>query len=163
PLGKSPFAAPLQVDMGVHKIRVTKPGFLDFATAPELPGGQPFHIFATMVPERHEGGLRVLAGPAEVIQIVRGESSGGSLERTLLGLLCAGVLAASCGSDEAKPRGQLMLAITTDLAIDKDMNQVHVEVTDQNGLVVDSSDRDIIPTGEDALPGTLALVPPNAG
>jgi len=56
-----------------------------------------------------------------------------------------------------------MLAITTDLAIDKDMNQVHVEVRDKDGLVLDSSDRDIIPTGDDALPGTLALVPPNSG
>lgn len=83
--------------------------------------------------------------------------------RTLLALTCAGVFAASCSSDDVKPRGQLMLAITTDLAIDKDMNQVHIEVTDQNGLVVDSSDRDIIPTGDDALPGTLALVPPNSG
>ncbi|HEX2673204.1 MAG TPA: hypothetical protein VHM25_20125 [Polyangiaceae bacterium] len=83
--------------------------------------------------------------------------------RSLLALTCAGVFAASCDSDVVKPRGQLMLAITTDLAIDKDMNQVHIEVTDQNGLVVDSSDRDIIPTGDDALPGTLALVPPDSG
>ena len=87
----------------------------------------------------------------------------GTRKRSLLLLGCVLAFGASCSSDETKPRGQLMLAITTDLSIDKDMNQVHVEVTDENGLVVDSSDRDIIPTGEDALPGTLALIPPNAG
>jgi hypothetical protein len=56
-----------------------------------------------------------------------------------------------------------MLAITTDLSIDEDMNQVHVEVTDANGAVRDALDRDLIPTGDDAMPGTLALVPPNSG
>jgi len=83
PLGKSPLSGPVQVDMGVHKIRVTKPGFVDFTTTPELPGGQPFHVFATMTPERHEGRLRVLAGPSEVIQVDRGVSKVGLWEGTL--------------------------------------------------------------------------------
>jgi len=95
--------------------------------------------------------------------LLASKKSRGFRKRSFLLLGCALAFGASCSSEETKPRGQLMLAITTDLSIDKDMNQVHVEVTDQNGLVVDSSDRDIIPTGEDALPGTLALVPPNSG
>src|SRR5213592_2037924 len=71
--------------------------------------------------------------------------------------------AASCSSDEIKPRGQLMLALSTDLSITHDMNQVGVEVFDLDGNPVTAVDLDIMPVGDAPLPGTLALVPTNAG
>ncbi len=84
--------------------------------------------------------------------------------RTKRAWLLGSVLAfAACSSDETKPRGQLMLAITTDLSITQDMNQVGVQVFDQNGLILSSQDLDILPAGDVAMPGTLAIVPPNAG
>jgi hypothetical protein len=71
--------------------------------------------------------------------------------------------AASCSSEEVKPRGQLMLAISTDLYITKDMNQVGVEVFGTDGSVISARDLDIIPAGDTPMPGTLAVVPPDAG
>jgi hypothetical protein len=67
--GTTPLSAPLPVDMGNHKVRVSKAGFVDFAAAFELPGGRPFSIKADLVVERHEGKLRVVAEPQDVLQI----------------------------------------------------------------------------------------------
>ena len=55
--------------MGSHKVRVSKAGFVDFATTVELPGGRPFSIAANLIVERHEGQLRVVAEPQDVLQI----------------------------------------------------------------------------------------------
>jgi hypothetical protein len=78
--------------------------------------------------------------------------------------LLGSVLAfAACTSDQTKPRGELMLAITTDLSIPHELNQVGVQVFDQNGQILRSQDLDILPAGDVAMPGTLALVPPNSG
>ena len=41
-VGTTPLGAALPVDMGSHKVRVSKAGFVDFATTVELPGGRPF-------------------------------------------------------------------------------------------------------------------------
>jgi hypothetical protein len=68
-MGTTPLAAPLPVDMGSHKVRVSKAGFLDFATAVELPGGRPFSIAADLMVEHHDGKLRVVAEPQDVLQI----------------------------------------------------------------------------------------------
>jgi PEGA domain-containing protein len=68
-VGTTPLGAALPVDMGSHKVRVSKAGFVDFATTVELPGGRPFSIAADLVVERHEGKLRVVAEPQDVLQI----------------------------------------------------------------------------------------------
>jgi hypothetical protein len=129
PLGKSPLAAPLQVDMGVHKIRVTKAGFVDFTTAPELPGGQPFHVFATMVPERHEGRLRVLAGPSEVIQIDRGVSNVGLWE----GTLPSGTHSVYVSAKGKRPH-------QTDVIVqDNNLTNLHITLEDESPLTVQKS------------------------
>jgi hypothetical protein len=68
-MGTTPLSASLPVDMGSHKVRVSKPGFTDFAATVELPGGRPFSIAADLVVEHHEGKLRVVAAPRDVVQI----------------------------------------------------------------------------------------------
>ena len=68
-VAKTPMTAPLHVDMGSHKVRVSKPGFVDAIVTQDFPGGQPLKINASLVPERHEGRLRITAAPSDVIQV----------------------------------------------------------------------------------------------
>jgi hypothetical protein len=68
-VGTSPLPGPLKVDMGVHKVRVQKAGFVDFVLSQDLPGGRTFGITAQLVVDRHEGRLRIVAGPSDAIQI----------------------------------------------------------------------------------------------
>lgn len=65
----TPMAGPIHIDMGAHKVRVAKPGFVEFAVAQDFPGGGPAQINATLAPERHEGRLRISAAPSDVIQV----------------------------------------------------------------------------------------------
>jgi hypothetical protein len=69
PVAKTPMTAPLRVDMGAHKVRVTKPGFVDVVVSQDFPGGQPLRVTASLVPEKHEGRLRIAAAPTDVIQV----------------------------------------------------------------------------------------------
>ena len=79
----------------------------------------------------------------------------------ILGLLLVGVLAGCAPA--AKPRGQLMVAVATDMSIPKNMDQVVVEVLDEQGNK-QSFDYPDKPTDlGKPMPGTLAIVPPNAG
>jgi hypothetical protein len=62
-----------------------------------------------------------------------------------------------------KERGQLMVAVATDMSIKKDMDQVSVEVLDQKGNK-QSFQYPIMPSDlGKPMPGTLAIVPPDAG
>jgi len=75
-------------------------------------------------------------------------------------------LSAAC-TDEVRPRGQLMIAITSDLAVDKDMDEVRVEVKRADGTVLPDRQIPILPTQPapfgKPLPGTIAIVPSDAG
>ncbi|HEX3851245.1 MAG TPA: hypothetical protein VHW01_09795, partial [Polyangiaceae bacterium] len=63
----------------------------------------------------------------------------------------------------AKTRGQLMIAVATDMSIPKNMDQVVVEVLDEQGNK-QSFDYPVKPSDlGKPMPGTLAIVPPNAG
>jgi hypothetical protein len=76
-------------------------------------------------------------------------------------VLCSGGLVACAPAD--KPRGQLMIGVATDMSIPKKMDQVHVEVLAIGG-VEQSFDFALMPTAlGEPMPGTLAIVPPNAG
>jgi hypothetical protein len=68
-IGKSPLAGPIQVDMGAHALRITKPGYLALATTLQIEGGKPARMNAVLVVEKHEGKLRIIADPADVIQV----------------------------------------------------------------------------------------------
>ena len=82
---------------------------------------------------------------------------------SLLGL--AG-LALSC-SDDPKPRGQLMIAITTDMSITKDLDEVRVEISRADGTKIPDRQIPILPSQPapfgKPLPGTIAIVPADAG
>ena len=76
------------------------------------------------------------------------------------------LLAAAC-SNEVQPRGQLMLAISSDMSVTKDMDEVHVEVWRADGTRLPDREIPILPSQPapfgKPLPGTLAIVPSDAG
>jgi hypothetical protein len=81
----------------------------------------------------------------------------------LVGWSLAGLgLAWGCGADP-KVRGQLMIAVSADMSIPKNMNQVVVQVLDESGF----EQKFTYPIRPENLghpmPGTLAILPPNAG
>jgi hypothetical protein len=68
---------------------------------------------------------------------------------------------------EAQPRGQLMIAIDSDMSVPKDMDEVRVEVRRADGTRLPDRQIPILPSlpapfGK-PLPGTLAIVPSDAG
>lgn len=70
PVGTSPLAEPLKVEMGRHRIRIHKDGFEDFEWNQELGGGRDaVSITAQLSPQKHEGKLRIMAGTSDAIQI----------------------------------------------------------------------------------------------
>ena len=83
---------------------------------------------------------------------------------TLRALLFLAPLVA-CSSAE-KPRGELMIAVGTDMSIPDNLDQVEVLVSMPDGTQ-QRLDYPILPTSPDPIgkpmPGTLALVPPDAG
>ena len=84
--------------------------------------------------------------------------------RTLRALLLVTPLVA-CSSTE-KPRGELMIAVATDMSIPKNLDQVEVLISLPDGTE-QRLDYPILPSSPNPvgkpMPGTLALVPPNAG
>jgi hypothetical protein len=81
----------------------------------------------------------------------------------LVGWSLAGLgLAWGCSS-APKVRGQLMIAVSADMSIPKNMNEVVVQVLDESGF----EQKFTYPIRPEKLgqpmPGTLAIVPPNAG
>ncbi len=70
--------------------------------------------------------------------------------------LFACCLSFACSKDESTARGQLMLAVSTDMAIPKDLDELHVEVLTY-GSVQFSNDYDLGP-GSLQLPATLGIL-----
>jgi len=126
PIGQSPLPAAVGVDMGQHKIRVRKAGFVDYTNVVELAGGQPFSVTAVLVAEKHEGQLRVLSGPSDVIQVDHKTSKVGLWE---------GVLPS--GTHSVFVTGNGKRAHQTDVIIqDNDLTNLHVTLeTDEKPLV----------------------------
>ena len=68
-MGVSPLKAPILVNMGEHRIRVSKPGYQDFTTSQSLQGGAPFSLMVALQAVVHQGRLHVVASPGETISI----------------------------------------------------------------------------------------------
>jgi hypothetical protein len=68
-VGQTPLAAPLRVEMGERKVRVTKPGFTEFNETVRFAGGTQQTVEVTLKADVHEGRLRVVAGAADSISI----------------------------------------------------------------------------------------------
>jgi len=83
------------------------------------------------------------------------------LIRRLL-LLTAVVIGTACAASN-KPRGALMIVVSADMSIPKDMNRVVVEVLNDNGNK-HSLSYPITPEKDGKnMPGTLSIVPPDGG
>lgn len=65
----APLSSPLRVDMGKHRLRVAKPGFVTHEAALDLAGGQAVALEVALAEERHEGTLRILSDPNAVISV----------------------------------------------------------------------------------------------
>ena len=76
--------------------------------------------------------------------------------RRPLGALLLGLAATGCGSE--KPLGSVMLAISTDLYVDKDVNRVDILVQPEHGPA-QSTQVNLLPALEGQyLPGTFAII-----
>src|SRR3954471_13666474 len=82
-------------------------------------------------------------------------------------LAALSLLLVSACSDELLPRGQLMIAISSDMSVVKDMDEVRVEVKRADGTRLPDREIPILPSQPapfgKPLPGTLAIVPSDAG
>jgi hypothetical protein len=67
-IGQSPIA-PVVVDIGVHKVRVSKPEFTDFTADLTVSGSAQFTVDARLAPVVHEGHVSVRAGATDAIAI----------------------------------------------------------------------------------------------
>ena len=70
--------------------------------------------------------------------------------------LCCGAVLLACG--QAESRGSVMLAISTDMYVDKDLDRVEIIVQPENGLA-QSSEVNLFPALQGRyLPGTFSIV-----
>jgi hypothetical protein len=126
--GITPLSGPLAVDMGTHEFRVSKPGFVDFKASVELPGGQPYRIKADLVLERHEGKLRIVAEPKDVLQVDGKAVGTGLWEGTL-----------PSGTHSVFVTGTGKIAHTTEVVISDDIvSSLHISLEDRP-LQIDKS------------------------
>lgn len=65
----APLTSPLPVDMGKHKLRVMRPGFVTHEAALDLAGGKALSLDVELAAERHEGTLRIVSDPNAVISV----------------------------------------------------------------------------------------------
>ena len=69
PVGKSPLAGPVLLDMGKRTFRVSKPGYKELSEIMTVPGGSPFQVAIQLQPASHEGTLRVVADSGDDVRI----------------------------------------------------------------------------------------------
>ncbi|WP_437614822.1 PEGA domain-containing protein [Sorangium sp. So ce834] len=74
-VGQTPLRAPVLLDVGTRKIRVTKKGFEAFEVAQQVPGGGVVTVAATLEKEVHEGRL-IVAAPANAVISIDGRVVG---------------------------------------------------------------------------------------
>lgn len=85
------------------------------------------------------------------------------LSRRALAASCLGFLALPWSCTQAKPRGELMIAISADMSIPKNMNQVYLEVLDESGHKNFGTYALQPESLGEPMPGSLAIVPPDGG
>ena len=69
PVGVTPLARPLFVDLGLRRIRVTKAGFQDLVITQEFAGGSELTLLLTMALEPREGELSIVTDDGATIRI----------------------------------------------------------------------------------------------
>ncbi|XXT23384.1 PEGA domain-containing protein [Sorangium sp. So ce429] len=69
PVGTTPLAAPVPIDIGERRIRVSKPGFVDFVRQEKVVGGGSVALLARLERAVHRGRLLVAAGQDGLIAL----------------------------------------------------------------------------------------------
>ncbi|WP_155798847.1 PEGA domain-containing protein, partial [Sorangium cellulosum] len=69
PVGTTPLAAPVPVDIGERRIRVSKPGFVDFVRQEKVVGGGSIALVARLDRALHRGRLAIAAGDDDLIAL----------------------------------------------------------------------------------------------
>lgn len=82
-VGVSPLPKPVLIDMGEHRIRVSKEGFQDFNATQSLQGGAPFSLMVALQAVVHQGRLRIVASPGETILVDGKQVGSGEWEGVL--------------------------------------------------------------------------------
>lgn len=68
-VGRSPLPGPVTLDQGDRKLRVTKDGFKPYEAVKKISGGEAAKFDVKLVAIVHQGRLRVLARPGDVITV----------------------------------------------------------------------------------------------
>jgi hypothetical protein len=125
-IATSPMQAPVRVDMGQRRIRVTKPGFQEFTFTQALPGGSALQITANLVADRHEGRLRILAKTGDVIRVDGKVVGTGVWEGTL-----------PSGTHAVEVSHEGMRTHATEVVVkDNDTNTLHVALQEEQKPIV---------------------------
>ncbi|WP_437299864.1 PEGA domain-containing protein [Sorangium sp. So ce426] len=69
PVGTTPLAAPVPIDIGERRIRVSKPGFVDLVRQVKVVGGDSVALAARLDRAVHRGRLAIAAGQDDLIAI----------------------------------------------------------------------------------------------
>ncbi|WP_434047263.1 MULTISPECIES: PEGA domain-containing protein [Sorangium] len=69
PVGTTPLAAPVPIDIGERRIRVSKPGFVDFVRQEKVVGGGSIALVARLDRALHRGRLAIAAGDDDLIAL----------------------------------------------------------------------------------------------
>lgn len=70
PQGSTPLAADARIDLGTHRVTVTKDGFAEYGTTLTVVTSEPVHLTAILTPVAPpEGRLAVRAGPGDTIAV----------------------------------------------------------------------------------------------
>jgi hypothetical protein len=82
-VGRSPLAEPLVVDIGTHRIRATKAGFLDAVATVPVGGGLDVPVELRLEKEIHQGTIVIHAPPGAAITLDDQPAGVGSAERVV--------------------------------------------------------------------------------
>jgi hypothetical protein len=69
PVGTTPLGQPIVIDLGKHKVVVTKPGFETLEKTVDVAGGIPTELSLTLAPQVHEAHLLVTSGSEATVSI----------------------------------------------------------------------------------------------
>lgn len=83
PVGSSPLGAPVVLDLGERRVRVTKDGYLPFEKSFVVAGGPELKIDVGLVPEVHQGTLVIEAPTGAAVFIDDKQVGAGRVEKTI--------------------------------------------------------------------------------
>jgi PEGA domain-containing protein len=83
PVGRTPLAAPIVVDLGKHTVAVNKEGFEPASQTIEIPGGNETSLSFTLVRQAHLAALRIATDPEATVVIDKRELGRGGFDGAL--------------------------------------------------------------------------------